>query len=56
MPRFPASHTSTAIEAMAVRKSLILTPPEIYAECAHHGAAAEAGLALGWLLSVMRRL
>jgi hypothetical protein len=38
IPRFPAAHTSAAFEAMAVRKSLILTPPEIYAECAHHGA------------------
>jgi len=40
VPRFPAGHTSAAFEAMAVRKSLILTPPEIYAECAHHGARA----------------
>lgn len=38
VPRFPIAHTSAAFEAMAVRKSLILTPPEIYAECAHHGA------------------
>jgi hypothetical protein len=28
---------------MAVRKSLILTPPEIYAECAHHGASRGGG-------------
>ncbi|KAI8476113.1 MAG: Formate/nitrite transporter-domain-containing protein, partial [Monoraphidium minutum] len=37
VPRFPPAHTSAAFEAMAIRKSLILTPPEIYAECAHHG-------------------
>jgi hypothetical protein len=37
VPRFPPGHTSAAFEAMAVRKSLILSPPEIYAECAHHG-------------------
>lgn len=37
IPRFPVGHTSAAFEAVAVRKSLILTPPEIYAEIAHHG-------------------
>jgi len=39
VPRFPPAHTSAAFEAVAVRKSLILTPAEIYAECAHHGKA-----------------
>ncbi|GBF89071.1 transporter yrhG [Raphidocelis subcapitata] len=46
MPRFPPAHTSAAFEAVAVRKSLILTPAEVYAECAHHG---EEKAQFGWL-------
>lgn len=55
LPRFPVAHTSAAFEAVAARKSLILTPPEIYAECAHHGEGV-AGSSWGsfgcweWLL------
>mmetsp|Transcript_8744 Transcript_8744/g.18647 ORF Transcript_8744/g.18647 Transcript_8744/m.18647 type:complete len:452 (+) Transcript_8744:184-1539(+) len=37
MPKWPQNHTSAAFEAIAVKKSYILSPPEIYAECAHHG-------------------
>lgn len=42
VPRFPPAHTSAAFEAMAARKSLILTPAEIYAEIAHHGGQPAA--------------
>lgn len=45
-PRFPPAHTSATFEAVAVKKSMILTPAEIYAECAHHG---EEKAAFGWL-------
>jgi hypothetical protein len=37
MPKWPANWQSAAFEAVAVKKSYILSPPEIYAECAHHG-------------------
>ncbi|KAG2491238.1 hypothetical protein HYH03_010446 [Edaphochlamys debaryana] len=37
MPKWPAGHHSAAFEAVSVKKSLILSPAEIYAECAHHG-------------------
>ncbi|KAI8468701.1 MAG: Formate/nitrite transporter-domain-containing protein [Monoraphidium minutum] len=54
VPRFPVGHTSAAFESMAVRKSLILTPPEIYAECAHHGEEkAKYGYLKLMLLSVI---
>jgi formate/nitrite transporter FocA (FNT family) len=46
MPRFPPGHTSAAFDAVAVRKSLILSPAETYAECAHHG---EEKAKHGWL-------
>jgi hypothetical protein len=54
MPRFPPAHESAAFDAMAVRKSLILTPAEIYMECAHHGDQAQPGaragsMGRGWL-------
>jgi hypothetical protein len=32
---------SEAFEAVAFKKSLILSPPEIYAEIAHHGGPCE---------------
>jgi hypothetical protein len=38
-PKWPANHKSAAFESVAVKKSFILSPPEIYAECAHHGEA-----------------
>jgi hypothetical protein len=34
---FVPGRQSAAFEAVAVKKSYILSPPEIYAECAHHG-------------------
>lgn len=37
-PKWPPNHSSAAFEAVAFKKSLILSPPEIYAEMAHHGA------------------
>ncbi|KXZ54820.1 hypothetical protein GPECTOR_4g891 [Gonium pectorale] len=37
MPKWPAGHQSAAFEAVSVKKSFILSPAEIYAECAHHG-------------------
>ncbi|GLC41613.1 hypothetical protein PLESTB_000696500 [Pleodorina starrii] len=37
MPKWPPGHQSAAFEAVAVKKSFILSPAEIYAECAHHG-------------------
>lgn len=37
MPKWPVHHQSAAFEAVAFKKSLILSPAEIYAECAHHG-------------------
>lgn len=37
MPKWPAGHVSEAFESVAVKKALILSPPEIYAEIAHHG-------------------
>ena len=46
LPRFPVGHTSAAFDAVAARKSLILTPAEVYAECAHHG---EEKARFGWL-------
>jgi len=36
-PKWPPNHESAAFEAVAVKKSSILSPPEIYAEMAHHG-------------------
>lgn len=38
MPKWPADHKSSAFEAVSFKKSLLLSPPEIYAEMAHHGA------------------
>jgi hypothetical protein len=37
MPKWPVNHVSAAFDAVAVKKSLVLSPAEIYAECAHHG-------------------
>lgn len=37
MPKWPAGHTSETFDSVAVKKALILSPPEIYAEIAHHG-------------------
>ena len=37
MPKLPVNHTSAAFEAVAIKKSMVLSPAEIYAECAHHG-------------------
>jgi hypothetical protein len=39
-PKWPAGHESEAFEAVAIKKSSILSPPEIYAEIAHHGRPA----------------
>jgi hypothetical protein len=39
-PKWPPNHVSEAFEAVAFKKSLILSPAEIYAEMAHHGAQA----------------
>lgn len=36
-PKWPPNHVSEAFEAVAAKKSLILSPAEIYAEIAHHG-------------------
>lgn len=54
VPRFPPAHTSAAFEAVAIRKSLILTPAEVYAECAHHGdEKAKFGWLKLWTLSII---
>lgn len=37
MPKWPAGHQSAAFESVAVKRSFILSPAEIFAECAHHG-------------------
>lgn len=37
MPKWPAGHQSAAFESVSMKKSFILSPAEIYAECAHHG-------------------
>lgn len=37
MPRWPANWQSATFDAVAVKKSYILSPPEIFAECTHHG-------------------
>ncbi|PNW80928.1 hypothetical protein CHLRE_07g335600v5 [Chlamydomonas reinhardtii] len=37
MPKWPANHQSAAFEAVSIKHSYILSPPEIFAECAHHG-------------------
>jgi hypothetical protein len=37
MPKWPVNHTSAAFEAVAIKKSTVLSPAEIYAECVHHG-------------------
>ncbi|KAG2490872.1 hypothetical protein HYH03_010790 [Edaphochlamys debaryana] len=37
MPKWPAGHHSAAFEAVAIKKSFVLSPAEIFAECAHHG-------------------
>jgi hypothetical protein len=37
-PQWPPNHESSAFEAVAIKKALILSPAEIYAEIAHHGA------------------
>lgn len=37
MPKWPVHHESAAFEAVAIKKALVLSPAEIYAECAHHG-------------------
>jgi hypothetical protein len=37
MPKWPPNHESQAFDSVAFKKSLILSPPEIYAEIAHHG-------------------
>ena len=39
-PKWPPGHQSGAFDAVAVKRSYILSPPEIYAECAHHGEAS----------------
>lgn len=36
-PKWPEGHESAAFEAVAIKKSTNLSPPEIYAEIAHHG-------------------
>lgn len=36
-PQWPPNHESEAFEAVALKKSMILSPPEIYAEIAYHG-------------------
>jgi hypothetical protein len=36
-PKWPPGHSSGAFDAVSMKKSYILSPPEIYAECAHHG-------------------
>lgn len=46
MPKWPANWQSAAFEAVAVKKSYILSPPEIYAECAHHGEMGGQSLAV----------
>jgi hypothetical protein len=44
-PKWPANHESSAFDAVAIKKALILSPAEIYAEIAHHGAL----LAAAWV-------
>lgn len=41
-PKWPANHESSAFDAVAIKKALILSPAEIYAEIAHHGALLTA--------------
>ncbi|GIM03655.1 hypothetical protein Vretimale_8193 [Volvox reticuliferus] len=47
MPKWPPGHQSAAFEAVAIKKSLILSPAEIYAECAHHGLGYTTCLLIG---------
>lgn len=37
MPKWPADYKSSAFEAVSFKKSMVLSPPKIYAEMAHHG-------------------
>ena len=37
MPKWPEGWKSSAFEAVVTKKSYILSPPELYAEIAHHG-------------------
>lgn len=55
MPKWPANWQSAAFEAVAVKKSYILSPPEIYAECAHHGGARNWGRGGGGALQARWR-